>query len=363
MKRRQFLTRSVAMLGATSLGMKMSSASTQAGFCMPEESDPHERTFMQWPVSRKVHRDASFLKVLQKSIAKLANTIAEFEPVVMLMDDQHKAAASKMLSRQIEIWNIPTDDLWCRDSGPIFVTNDKKQLAVAHIQFNGWGNKQVHTNDGRVAERVAQRLGVPLLDAGLVGEGGGVEVDGDGTALAHESCWVNDNRNKLSRKVIEKRLLAALGAKKMIWAPGLKGADITDYHIDALARFVKPGVVAIQMPGQLDYNDPWSVAAFETFNVLGSAKDAQGRSLELVTLPEPYNVRVASADFLASYVNYYVCNGGVVAAQFGDRNTDAQVKSTLAKLYPGRDVVQLNVDPIGEVGGGIHCATQQQPKV
>ena len=363
MKRRQFLTRSVAMLSATSLGLKVSEASTQNGFRMPEEADPHERTFMPWPVNRKVHRDGSFLKMLQKSIATLANTIAEFEPVVMLMDDRYKAAASKMLGRQVEIWNVPTDDLWCRDSGPIFVTNDKKQLAVAHIQFNGWGNKQVDTNDGLVAARVAQRLGVPLLDSGLVGEGGGVEVDGDGTALAHESCWINDNRNKQSRKATEKRLLAALGANKMVWAPGLKGADITDYHIDALARFVKPGQVAIQMPGQLDYNDPWSVAAFETYNILGSAKDAKGCSLMLVTLPEPYNVRVASADFLASYANYYVCNGGVIAAQFGDRKTDAQVKLTLTKLYPDREVVQLNIYPIGEVGGGIHCATQQQPKI
>ncbi|MEM8974866.1 MAG: agmatine deiminase family protein [Pseudomonadota bacterium] len=363
MKRRQFLTRSLASICATTLGWNMVQASSFKGFQMPDEAEPHERTFMQWPVNQTVYPHANFLTALQQTISVLANTIAEFEPVVMLMGNEHVTAARKKLGRRVEIWDIPTDDLWCRDAGPIFVRNNKNELAVAHIKFNGWGGKQVHTNDGRVAEQVAKRLGVPLIDAGLVGEAGGVETDGDGTLLAHESSWVNDNRNKLSRKQIEQRLLVALGADKMIWAPGIAGADITDYHIDALARFAKPGTVVIQLSEQLDYNDPWSVAAFETFNLLGTATDAKGRKIQLVNLPEPQTTRVKSNDFVASYVNYYVCNGAVISAQFGDRKSDAKAKTILQKLYPGRRVIQLNVDPIGEVGGGIHCATQQQPRV
>lgn len=231
-------------------------AKTGTGFRLPEENERHERTFMQWPVSRIVHPDRVFLDMLQNCIANVANTISEFEPVTMLMDARYEKPAQRKLGRKIEIWDIPTDDLWCRDSGPLFVTDEKSKLAVAHITFNGWGNKQTHANDGKIAERVAKHLGVPLIDSGVVGEAGGVETDGDGTLIAHESCWVNKNRNAATRATIEKRLQRALGATKMIWAPGVKGADITDYHIDALARFVRPGVVVIQLPEKPSKNDP-----------------------------------------------------------------------------------------------------------
>jgi len=330
---------------------------------MPEESEAHERTFMQWPVNRDVHSDAVFLNMLQTSIAQVANTISEFEPVTMLMDIKHRASAQRKLGRRVKIYDIPTDDLWCRDAGPLFVKNGKGELAIAHIKFNGWGNKQIHSHDGRIAERVAKRMGVPLIDSHLTGEGGGVETDGDGTLIAHESCWVNRNRNSVDRVTIGRRLKRALGATKIIWAPGIKGADITDDHIDALARFVRPGLIAIQLPEKPEKNDPWSLSAFKTYNILRKARDAKGRPLKLVKLPSPRRTRVASDDFFASYANYYVCNGAVIAAQFGDRKADAKARSTLQGLYPDREIIMLNVDPIGEIGGGIHCATQQQPKV
>lgn len=334
-----------------------------AGFYLPEESDPHERTFMQWPVNRQVHPDRVFLDMLQQAIADIANAIAEFEPVVMLMDRRFESAARRKLSDAVEIWDIPTDDLWARDSGPLFVVDGKGGLAVSHLNFNGWGDKQTHIHDGAIARKVAERMGLTLFDNGLVGEPGGVETDGHGTLMAHASSWVNRNRNAGARAEIERLLLDALGAEKLIWAPGLAGADITDYHIDALARFTEPGVIVIQMPEAIVPGDPWSRTAFETHAILEAATDARGNPFELVVLPEPVDVRVEADDFLASYVNYYVCNGAVIAAQFGDEEADAIAAETLAELYPGREVVMLNVDPLGEVGGGIHCATREQPKV
>ena len=152
----------------------------------------------------------------------------------------------------MELWDIPTDDLWARDSGPSFVVDGKGGLALTQFNFNGWGGKQTHGNDGKIAARVAERLGLPVFDAGLVGEAGGVETDGHGTLIAHESTWVNPNRNKGTKAEVEAMLLDTMGAQKMIWAPGIKGADITDYHIDALARFVKPGQVLIQMGEEVD---------------------------------------------------------------------------------------------------------------
>ncbi len=331
------------------------------GFHLPEEAVRHARTFMQWPVSRRVHPDPDFLDHLQSTIAEIANTIVAFEPVVMLMAREHAIPSRRKLLPQVDIWDIPTEDLWARDSGPLFVVDGQSRLAIANLNFNGWGGKQVHRHDGRIAERIAMRMGLELIDSGLVGEAGGVETDGAGTLIAHESSWVNPNRNRLSRAEIEARLLVALGADKMIWAPGIVGADITDYHIDALARFVQPGRVIIQMPEEIDPQDPWSRAAFETRDILAGSTDARGEPLELVSVPEPYDTRVRSADFVAAYVNYYVCNGAVIAAEFGDRDADRAAEQTLARLYPGREVVMLNVDALGEVGGGIHCATREQP--
>lgn len=365
MMTRRSLFRLTAAAGGLSLlprGAFAGGAGSQ-GFWYPEETDPHERTFMQWPVNPAVHDDADFLFDLQATIADIASTIAAFEPVVMLAAAEHHKAIRKLVSGQVELWDIPTDDLWCRDSGPSFVVDGKGGLAVTQFNFNGWGNKQVHGNDGKIAARVAERLGLPVFDAGLVGEAGGVETDGHGTLIAHESTFINPNRNKGSKAEIEAMLLETMGAKKMIWAPGIKGADITDYHIDALARFVKPGQVVIQMGDEVDPEDPWSVSAFETHYILAEATDAEGRKLDLVILPEPYDIRVDSPDFVSSYVNYYVCNGAVIAAEFGDEAVDGEAAESLAELYPGREIVMLNIDPVGEVGGGIHCATHEQPKV
>ena len=330
-------------------------------FHMPLESEPHERTFMQWPVARSVY-GAKDLALVQRAIADIANAIAEFEPVVLLGSDVGRTGNKQLLSSKVELWNIPTDDLWCRDSGPTFVTNAAGQLAIAHIAFNGWGNKQPHANDGQVAGRVAARLGLALLETGLIGEQGGVEHDGAGTLLAHASCWANHNRNAISRDEIARRLQLALGARQTIWAPGIAGADITDYHIDALARFVGPGKVLIQIDDTVDPSDPWSVAAHETLRVLEHARDAAGWALQIIKLPEPQAIRSNAADFVSSYINYYVCNGAVIGAQFGDSETDGAVREILGDLYPDREIIMLNIDSIGESGGGIHCATQQQPR-
>jgi agmatine deiminase len=331
---------------------------TNPKFWMPEEHDPHERTFMQWPVNRRVHPDRVFLKMTQQTIADIANAISEFEPVTMLAAAKDHANARKKLSANVELWDILTEDLWCRDSGPIFVKDDAGQLAVTHIHFNGWGEKQVNQRDSLIAGQVAKRLGLRLIASGLRGEGGGLEHDGHGLLMAHESSWVNDNRNPgLSRDQIETRLLTAYGADRMIWSDGLWGEDITDYHIDSLARFTGPKRVLINLPDKPDLSDPFHMAALDTYDKLAS------EDLNIEVIPEPHKRRMKSLDFVASYANYYACNGAIIAAQFGDKKTDQIAKEALLRHYPNREIVMLNVDPLGELGGGIHCATQQMPAV
>ncbi|MGO4713323.1 agmatine deiminase family protein [Bradyrhizobium sp. 2TAF24] len=351
------------MAGDTSSATPDGTTARRLGYRMPLESEPHTRTFMQWPSRAAIYGGAKELEAVRSRIASIAQAIVRFEPLVMLAPATQVAAVHQRLGTQIEVWPIETDDLWCRDAGPTFVRSADGGLAVAELNFNGWGNKQPHAADGQVAKRVAQKLGLRVFDSGVVGEGGGIETDGAGTLLAHESSWVNANRNRRAKAEIERLLLDALGGERMIWAPGVKGADITDYHIDALARFVKPGQVVIQLPRKKDSNDPWSVAAFETCEILTRATDAAGRRLDVVVMPEPdpERIRSSSDDFVSSYVNYYVCNGAVIGAEFGDDKADAAAQDLLRQLYPGREVVSLDIDPIGEAGGGIHCATQQQP--
>lgn len=352
MTRRRTLGAIGAGLAASALPLRAQSGSWR----MPSEEILHEATIMQWPVSREVHPDGAFLDTLQDAIADIANTIAEFEPVVMLMPDDAIAAASRKLSRDVEVWGIPTDDLWARDSGPMFVTDGTGGRAVTGFNFNGWGGKQTHVNDGQIARRVAERMGLEYLESGVVGEAGGLEHDGAGLVMAHESSWVNDNRNPgMSRATVEARILATLGAERMIWAPGLAGLDITDYHIDALARFVAPGHVLIQVPPGVVAVDPFTAAAIQTRDILASA------GLRMTEIEDAWDTRITSDDFVASYVNYYVCNGAVIAAQFGDHRTDRAARRAIEAIYPDREVIMLNVDPVGEVGGGIHCATQQMP--
>lgn len=360
MNRRHLIQTGLAAFGAGATGCAAPGAAPQA-YEMPMESAPHLRTLMQWPVSVDVY-GARDLAAVQTNIVSIANAISEHEPVAMMAAPGARGLNRARFSSNVELWDIPTDDLWCRDSGPTFVRGADGGLAVALIRFNGWGDKQRHGNDGRVAERVAARLGLPLINSDVIGEQGGLEHDGAGTMMAHASCWVNDNRNPgLSADQIAQRLGAAIGASKMIWAPGVKDADITDYHIDSLARFTGPGQVLIQIDDELDPDDPWSVAAHQTLGILQQATDARGRPLDITRLPDPIDIRGTGDDFVSSYVNYYVCNGAVIAPQFGDRRADAEAREILAALYPGRDVVQLNIDALGASGGGIHCATQQQP--
>lgn len=343
---------------ATGFAATRGGATDAARFFVAAEESPQEMALMQWPVSRDVYSDKRFLKIVQATIADIANAISDFQPVMMMADAAFHDAARAQLSAQVTLWDVPTEDLWARDSGPIVVTDGKGNRAVRDIKFNGWGDRQLHAKDGQIARRVAERLGLPILPSSLMGEAGGVEQDGHGLLIAHESSWVNDNRNPgMTRDDVGAALLDAYGATSIIWAPGLRDEDITDYHIDSLVRLIGPGRVLINMPKRVDLEDPFHAAAAQTLDVL------QAAGLAIDVIFEPERRRVKSVDFVASYANYFVCNGAVIAAEFGDTETDSAAVAALQKHFPGREVVTLNVDALGEIGGGIHCATHEVPAV
>jgi agmatine deiminase len=349
-----------AMLSAVSLPADSKAKSNDVWF-MPDEAEPHLRTWMAFGAHQEVWGKKLLLHV-QRNLATIALSIAKYEPVSMLVRPADLKFAQSLMGSKVNLITCPLDDLWMRDCGPVFVMKEGGEKAAVDFNFNGWGEKQGHALDAKVAAFVAKQTQVKRMSSSLVLEGGGIEVDGHGTAIITESCVLNDNRNPgVNKAACELELKALLGLEKIIWLPGIKGKDITDGHTDFYARFTKPGVVVAAYDA-----DPQSFDHAVTkrhLEILRAAKDAQGRQLEVVVLEAPAKVRAQfdNRDFAAGYINFYVCNGAVIAPEFGDAKADAAAKQKLQKLFPKREIVQINIDAIAAGGGGIHCTTQQEP--
>lgn len=231
---------------------------------------------MSWPASRSIW--GRRLSGVQQDIALIARTVAAYEPVIMCAPDEGTAEAARAAcGRDVTvITSIPTDDLWMRDTCAVFRRDGRGNRDAVGLNFNGWGHRQTHRDDAAVAERVAEFNELDFEWADFVGEGGSIETDGDGTVMATESSLVNKNRNRgMSRTEIEEAVLHAYGAEKMIWVPGVRGRDITDNHIDVTSRFIRPGVVMVQMPPD-DRGDVWARDAREQFAIMSGATDARG---------------------------------------------------------------------------------------
>ena len=333
-----------------------------SGRFMPDESALHQRTWMAFGASPKIW-GAELLPEVQRNLATIARTIARYEPVSMLVREADYALARRLVGPAVELITAPLNDLWMRDTGPVFVWSGAKEKSAVDFNFNGWGEKQEFALDAKVAEFVAQRAGVKIIETGLILEGGGIEVDGDGTAIIAESCVLNTNRNPRTTKAeVEEELGKLLGLEKIIWLPGIKGKDITDGHTDFYARFARPGLVLAGYDPDPNSHD--HEVTKKHLDILRRAKDAQGRRLEVWVLTSPTQTRQthSSDDFAAGYIGFYVVNGAVIAQEFGDVRADRACLDVLRRAFPGREIIQLNVDGIAAGGGSIHCTTQQEPK-
>ncbi|MFI6865800.1 agmatine deiminase family protein [Nocardia sp. NPDC050406] len=327
---------------------------------LPAEWEPHTRTFMAWPALESVWGE--YLDEVRVDIARLAQAIAAHEPVVLMAHPEQAADAQRAVGSGVEVIPLPVDDLWARDTVPVFV-HDAGQVVGVDLNFNGWGGKQTRDHDGAVGRNLLERFGIARIQAPFVSEGGALETDGEGTLLVTESSIVNDNRNPgKSRDQVESELKQALGVEKVIWLAGVRGEDVTDAHVDALVRFVAPGIVVLDtaFPGE---PDSWSRCSDQARAVLANSTDARGREFEIIDLPQPDPDLVTGDgdDFAPTYTNFLVANGAVFLPAFGDRRADDRARGILADHFPGREVVQLPIDEIAAGGGGIHCATHNQP--
>lgn len=334
---------------------------------MPDEGEPHACTWMAFGPSAAIW-GRRLLPRVRRDLALLARTIARYEPVRMLVRREEMTLARDLLddAPRVELVSCPLDDLWIRDTGPTFVRATGGGKGAVDFNFNGWGRKQRHARDAKVAAKVtaivAARTGATRVRAPLTMEGGCIEVDGHGTAIVTESCTLNDNRNPgVSKAQFEDRLMPLLGLSKIVWLPGIRGRDITDGHTDFYARFARPGVVLAGFEADPEIYD--HEVTQRHLALLRAATDAQGRRLEVVALESPRSIRPEweSDDFAAGYIGFYLCNGAVIAQEFGDSDADARARAALTRAFPGRTIEMLNMDGIAAGGGSIHCATQQEP--
>ena len=334
------------------------------GFRMPGEFEPHAGCWMLWPERPDNWREAA--RPAQLAFVQVAAAIAQFEPVTMGASAQHYETARALQ----------------RDVGPTCVVNGRGTVRGVDWHFNAWGglNGGLYfpwDQDDLVARKVLETERLDRYRAAIVNEGGAIHVDGEGTALVTEECLLNPNRNPhCERSDIEQRLREYLGVSQIIWLGRGVVNDETSGHIDELACFVRPGVVCLTWTDRR--RDPQYAVSLDAFERLQQARDARGRRLEVVRLPLPGPLymrageaagviakegsrpRVAGERLAASYVNFYIANGGIVMPLL-DARSDALAAARFKRLFPGRRVVGVPTREILLGGGNIHCITQQIP--
>ena len=332
------------------------------GLTMPAEWSPHVRTWMCWPCRTEVWGGPEGMLHAKQAYARVARAISSFEPVVMAVRPQDHAEAKLACAGKVEFFEVPLNDSWARDFGPTFVTGEEGRRAGVQWQFNAWGNKyRPFDKDAEFATRVLENGSLPVYAAPFICEGGAIHVDGEGTLLTTEQCLLNANRNpNLTMDEVEEALALFAGARCVVWLGEGFADDETDGHVDNIACFASAGRVLVGVPAHKSHPDYEPV--MEVMRRLRKARDAHGREFEIVELLQPQNPgRDWQGRLLAaSYVNFYLPNGGVVMPAFDDPN-DEKARSVIADCFPGRDILQIDAMEIVQGGGGIHCITQQEP--
>ena len=324
----------------------------------PGEFEPHAKTWMAWPHRQDLY--GARLPDMQRAYADVAAAIAQFEPVSMVVHPDHTQGARAMLADAIEIVALPIDDCWIRDSGPTFLKRSDGGLAGVSWRFNAWGGKHAPFDaDDALAGRVLAYGEADIVRSFLHCEGGSLACDGDGTLIVTETSLLHPNRNPgLSKAWVEQELTRMLDVEKVVWLPGDPLDLETDGHVDGMCCFVRPGVVMFEY--NPDPTDLHGRILADNLAALKSQTDARGRSFEVIPIPEAYDVEATSAVFARSYINFALTNGGVVMPTFGRPSGD-EAKAAVARAFPDRRIVTVDMGAVAPGGGAIHCITQEQP--
>lgn len=333
---------------------------------MPAETAPQERLWMAFPTGGYTLGGTAEEAHAARSVwAAVANAAVEFEPVTVVVAPDDVETAARYLSPAVEVLPAELNDAWMRDIGPTFVLDGRGRLGAVDWVFNGWGAQDwaQWDKDSLIAAEVAGRTGAHHLVSGLVNEGGGIQVDGEGTVLVTETVQLDPGRNPgLTKADVEAELARTIGASHVIWLPRGLTRDSERYgtrgHVDIVAAIPSPGVLLVH--SQQNPEHPDFAVSREVISFLSSTRDAAGREWSIVEVPAPAALTDEEGFVDYSYINHVVVNCGVIACTFSDPN-DEKALRILADAYPGRRVVGIDARELFARGGGIHCITQQQP--
>lgn len=328
---------------------------------MPAEWESHEGTWLAWP--HNVSHWPGKFEPIPLAFAKIARALATGgEKVFILVNDAVMEGTARDAigdCRGIEFFRFPTNTSWTRDFGPIFVRNERGERVVLDWIFNTWGGKYPPWDlDDAIPQKIAAQFGVPLVQPGIVLEGGSIDVNGKGTVLTTEQCLLHPNRNpSLSRGEIEKYIADYLGGINVLWLKeGIVGDD-TDGHIDDIARFVNPTtVLAVEEKNPRDENYALLQKNLEDLHRM---KDQDGLPFKIVIIPMPDPVVYRGQRLPASYTNFYMANTAVLVPTF-NCDKDAIALAAIAELFPERKVIGIDCSDLIWGLGTIHCSTQQQ---
>ena len=334
-------------------------------YYMPPEWHPHECCWMQWPTETfpsGVTPSWSHFDLDKGRIAwaNVANTISKFESLKMIVHPDDRESATALLNNNIEILELPINDAWCRDTGAIFLLNNKNELGGVDSDFNCWGYKENFELDDKVAKFMIEKTNSIYFKNNMVLEGGSINVNGKGTMITTEQCLLNKNRNpELSREQIEKNLKNYFGVCKIIWLK--HGTDEgTDGHVDNVACFSNSNTILTMTCS--DKSDSYFDLLSENLEILKSSTDQDGNPLNIIELEMSKKRLIPNDDEPSSYINFYIANNAIILPIFGDEHADENAEKILKSQFQNRQIVCLDGRDILLGGGNIHCITQQQPR-
>lgn len=367
--------------GSYNMAKRIDSTPRKDGFRMPAEFEPQSQIWMLWPERTDNWRSGA--KPAQKVFKNIAEAISEFEDVTVCASPAQFQNCRNMLSSDIRVVEMTSNDSWIRDCGPTFVVNDKGDVRAIDWDFNAWGG--LHDGlyfpwdqDELVAQKVCE---IERVDSyrtpGFVLEGGSIHVDGEGTVLTTEMCLLSEGRNPhMTKEEIEEKLKEYLNVEKVIWVKDGIDPYETNGHIDDVACYIRPGEVGCIWTD--DKESQFYQACQDAYKTLSEATDAKGRKLKVHKLCMPKEYVTIKGDFeidyvegtlpredgevsIASYMNFLIVNGGVIVPQYGDVNDELALK-TIQEWFPDHKCVGVRTEEVAFGGGNIHCITQQQCK-
>lgn len=339
---------------------------------MPAEWTTQQAVWLSWPVADERHWAGRKQDLIGEKFAEIAANISHFETVrINAPHAKHErirslCIASKSNAKNLELYDHPNNDVWCRDHGPIFVKHSNSgEVAVVDWEFNAWGGKFPPWDlDNAIPQRIAKTLEMKCFSGGMILEGGAIEINGVGQLLTTEAVLLNPNRNsEMERDEIEQLLRGGLGVKEILWLKGGIEGDDTDGHIDDLVRFVSDSAMLACV--EHDRSSPNHRILTDNWNDLANFQTVTGGKFDLLEMPMPEACEVPGWRLPllpAAYVNYLLVNDGVLVPQFRQKKNDQRAMAILKEVFPDRELRGIDCLDLVEEGGTLHCISQQQPQ-